>query len=72
MIFVDNRYMEVFIKIVRWNILFCVLEIIIVYDFIGRIVYIEGCKKVGVVFVFYFLRYMNDFYFSMKYYGLGF
>lgn len=52
--------------------LFCVLEIIIVYDFIGRIVYIEGCKKVGVVFVFYFLRYMNDFYFSMKYYGLGF
>ena len=36
-----------------------------------RAVYIESCKKVGVIPASYFLRHMDDTQIEMKHHGLG-
>ena len=41
------------------------------FDHTGRSVYIETCKKNGVIPASYFLRHMHDSQLEMKHHGLG-
>ncbi|KAH9525763.1 hypothetical protein Btru_002300 [Bulinus truncatus] len=46
-------------------------EAVVSYDHTGKTLYLDACKKFGVVPISYFLRHMNDTSLSMKHHGLA-